>query len=56
MLEGKSLVPTTEDIYFLTSLSRRGKPVNFWTFPAGPSKILELITEHCEAGTDRVGS
>jgi hypothetical protein len=29
MLEGKSLVPTTEDIYFLTGLSRRGEPVNF---------------------------
>lgn len=39
MIEGKSLVPTTEDIYFLTGLSRRGKPVNFQTFPAGPSKV-----------------
>jgi len=29
MLEGKSLVPTTEDIYFLTGLSRRGEPVYF---------------------------
>jgi len=29
MLEGKSLVPTTKDIYFLTGLSRRGEPVNF---------------------------
>jgi hypothetical protein len=56
MLEGQSLVPTTEDIYFLTGLSRRGEPVNFRTFPVGPSKILELIVEHCEAGTDRVGS
>jgi hypothetical protein len=56
MLEGQSLVPTTEDIYFLTGLSRRGEPVNFRTFPAGPSKILELIVEHCEVGTDHVGS
>jgi hypothetical protein len=56
MLEGKSLVPTTEDIYFLTGLSRRGEPVNFRTFPTGPRKILELIAEHCETGTDRVGS
>ena len=56
MLEGKSLVPTTEDIYFLTGLSRRGEPVIFRTFPVGPSKISELIAEHCEAGTDRVGS
>jgi hypothetical protein len=56
MLEGKSLVPTTEDIYFLTGLSRRGEPVNFKTFRAGPSNISELIAEYCEAGTDRKGS
>jgi hypothetical protein len=56
MLEGQSMVPTTEDIYFLTSLSRRGEPVNFQTFLVGPSKILELIVEHCEAGIDHVGS
>jgi hypothetical protein len=45
MLEGQSLVPTTEDIYFLTGLSRRGEPVNFQTFPAGLSKVSELIGE-----------
>jgi hypothetical protein len=56
MLEGQSLVPTTKDIYFLTSLSRRGEPFNFQTFPVGPSKISELIVEHCEAGTERAGS
>jgi len=56
MREGQSLVSTTEDIYFLTGLSRRGEPINFQTFPAGPSKISELIAEHCEAGTERVGS
>jgi hypothetical protein len=56
MLEGQSLVPTTEDIYFLNGLSRRGEPVNFWMFPAGPSKISEVIVEHCEARTDHVGS
>jgi hypothetical protein len=56
MLEGQSLVPTTEDIYFLTGLSRRGELVNFRTFPVGPSKISELIAEHCEAGIDRAGS
>jgi hypothetical protein len=53
MLEGKSLVPTTEDIYFLTGLSRRGEPVNFHTFPAGLSKVSELIEEYCEARTDQ---
>jgi hypothetical protein len=56
MLEGQSLVPTTEDIYFLTGLSRRGEPVNFQTFPAGLSKVSKLIVEYCEAGTDRRGS
>jgi hypothetical protein len=56
MLEGQSLVPTTEDIYFLTGLSRRGEPINFKTFPVGPHNIAELIAEHCEAGTNRVSS
>jgi hypothetical protein len=56
MLEGKSLVPTAKDIYFLTGLSRRGEPVNFQTFPAGLSKVSELIVEYCEDGTDRRGS
>jgi hypothetical protein len=56
MLEGQSLVPTIEDIYFLTGLSRRGEPVNFRMFPMGPHNIEELIAEHCEAGTNRVSS
>jgi hypothetical protein len=56
MLEGKSLVPTTEDIYFLTGLSRRGEPINFNTFPVGPHNIAELIAMHCEAGTNRLSS
>jgi hypothetical protein len=56
MLEGQSLVPITEDIYFLTGLSRRGELVNFRMFLVGPSKISELIVEHCEAGTDHAGS
>jgi hypothetical protein len=56
MLEGQSLVPTTEDIYFLNSLSRRGELVNFRTFPMGPHNIAELIAKHCEAGTNRASS
>jgi hypothetical protein len=56
MLEGQSLVPTTEDIYFLTGLSRRGDPVNFRTFPAGPHNIAKLLSKHCEVGTNRVSS
>jgi hypothetical protein len=42
MIEGQSLVPTTEDIYFLMGLSRRGEPVNFHTFPAGPEQSLGI--------------
>jgi hypothetical protein len=56
MLEGQSLTPTTEDIYFLIGLSRRGEPVNFHTFPSGPHNIAELIGIHCEAGTDKMGT
>jgi hypothetical protein len=56
MLEGYSLVPTTEDIYFLTGLSTRGELVNFQTFPSGPHNISELIGLYCEVGTDRSSS
>ena len=52
MLERQSLVPTTEDIYFLIGLSRRGEPVNFRTFPENMLNIAELIALHCEAGTN----
>lgn len=53
MIEGQSLTPTTEDIYFLTGLSRRGEPVNLHTFPTGERKVSELIAEYCVAGTNR---
>ena len=43
MLEGKLLTPMTEDIYFLTVLSRRGDLVNLCTFPPRPHNIEELI-------------
>jgi hypothetical protein len=56
MREGQSLVPTTEDIYFLTGLSRRGEPVNFRTFPSGPHNIEELIDLHYEAGKNHLSS
>jgi hypothetical protein len=56
MLEGQSLVLTTEDIYFLIGLSRRGEPVTFRMFPSGPHNISELIGLYCEAGTDRTSS
>jgi hypothetical protein len=56
MLEGQSLTPTTEDIYFLTGLSRRGELVNLETFPPGPYNIAHYIDMYCEAGTEKVGS
>jgi hypothetical protein len=56
MIEGQSLTPTTEDIYFLTGLSRRGEPVNLCTFPPGPFNIVDYIGMHCEVGTEKVGS
>jgi hypothetical protein len=43
MLEGQSLTPMTEDIYFLTGLSRRGEPINLQTFTLGPFNIEDYI-------------
>jgi hypothetical protein len=56
MLEGQSLTPTTEEIYFLAGLSRRGDPVNLRSFPPGPHNITELIKLHCEVSTEKLGS
>jgi hypothetical protein len=56
MLEGHSLTPTTEDIYFLTGHLRRGEPVNLNTFPPGPFNIEDYIQMYCEDGTKKVGS
>jgi len=56
MIEGKLLTPMTEYIYFLTSLSRRGDPVNLCTFHPGPHNIEELIGLQCEGGTKKLGS
>jgi hypothetical protein len=56
MLEGQSLTPMIEHIYFLIGLSRRGDPVNLRTFSPGLHNIEELIGLHCEDGTEKVGS
>ena len=56
MLEGKSLTPMTEEIYFLTGLLRRGEPINLHTFPPGPHNIAEMIGIHCEDDIEKVGS
>jgi hypothetical protein len=56
MIEGHSLTPMTEDIYFLTSLSKRGEPINIQTFPPRPFNIKDYIHMYCEVGTEKVGS
>jgi hypothetical protein len=56
MIEGQSLTPKNEDVYFLIGLSRRGKLVNLHTFPPGPFNITDYIGMHCEADTKKVGS
>jgi hypothetical protein len=56
ILEGQSLTPIIENIYFITGFSRRGDPVNLHTFPPRPHNIEDLIGLHCEVGTKKVGS
>lgn len=56
IIKGQSLTPTTEDIYFLIGLSRRGEPINLQTFPPGPFIIEDYIRMYCEADTEKVGS
>jgi hypothetical protein len=56
MLEGQSLTPMKEDIYFLTGLSRRGEPINLRTSPPGPFNIEDYIRMYCEADIEKVGS
>jgi hypothetical protein len=56
MLEGQSLASTTEEIYFLTSLSRKGEPMNLDTFPPRPYNIAHYIDMYCVVDTEKVGS
>ena len=56
MLEGQSLTLTTEDIYFLTGLSRRGEPVNLRTFPPERHNIKDYIGMYYEVGTKKLVS
>jgi hypothetical protein len=56
MINGQALTPTTEDMYFLTDLSKRGEYVNLRTFPPGLQNIEDYIGMYCEAGTEKVGS
>ena len=49
-------MPTVKDNCFLIGLSKRGEPVNFWTFPAGPHSIAELIGLYYAADTDHMNT
>ena len=56
ILDGQPLRIEVEDIYFLTSLSRRGEVVNLKSCGAGSGmKIEEYIDAHCVVGTPKVG-
>jgi hypothetical protein len=55
MIEDQSLTPMTEDIYFLTDLSRRGESINLRTFPLGPHNIETYIRMYLMADTEKVG-
>jgi hypothetical protein len=56
VLEGQSLTPTNEDINLLTSLLRRGEPVNLQAFPPGPFNIEDYIEMYCQTNTKKLGS
>jgi hypothetical protein len=56
MLKGQSLIPTTEDIYFLIDLSKRAESINLRNFPLGPHNIEDYIGMYYEAGTEKVGA
>jgi hypothetical protein len=55
MLTGKSLTIIVEEIYFMTSLSRRGEVKNFQTRGGGWS-INAYINEYCDTNTEKSGS
>jgi hypothetical protein len=56
MIEGQSLNPMTEEIYFLNGLSRRGELVNLQTFSLGHFNIEDYIRMYYEANTEKLGS
>ena len=57
-LQGESLEITSEDIYFIVGLSRRGSPVNLEGTGRGgdPLSVQNYIDVYCAPGTQKRGS
>ena len=57
-LQGETLELTTEDIYFITRLSRRGAPVNLEGTSRGgdPLIVQNYVDIFCTPGTQKKGS
>ena len=57
-LQGETLEITTEDIYFITGLSRRGAPMNLEGTSRGgdPLSVQNYIDEFCTPSTKKRGS
>ena len=56
MIEDQSMTPTTEYLYFLIGLSRRGESIKFDTFLPSPYHIAYYIDMYYEADIEKVGS
>ena len=52
-LQGETLELTTEDVYFITSLSHRGAPVNMEGIGRGgdPRSVQDNMNKYCVLGT-----
>ena len=57
-LQGESLEITSEDVYFIAGLSRRGAPVNFEGTDRGgdPLSVQNYIDIYCKPDTQKRGS
>ena len=57
-IQGESLEITSEDVYFIAGLSRRGAPVNLEGTGRGgdPLSVQNYIDIHCKLGTQKRGS
>ena len=57
-LQGETLEITTEDIYFITGLSRRGAPVNLEGTSRGsdPLSVQNYVDVFCTLGTQKRGT
>jgi len=50
-IRGKSIPFMVEDIYFLTSLSRRGAPLSLSGFARGGESVKDYIHQFCRDGS-----